>query len=225
MFTKYKVILINDHLLIDDEQRVIIDTGSPTSFHDTGNLSLCGENIDVPTSFINVNSEYLTKEIGGEIHGLIGMDIISKYPILFDLKNGVIFFDDDAQYISSFPTYNLPGKLFYIELYVNGVKVRLAVDTGANTSYLLAHFVEGKLSIGSKRDFSPLLGDFNTNLYECNVQLFHNKSIVMTFGTLPSSVATSLELLNIQGIIGIEFFKKFRLQLRNGTLYFPPQGI
>ena len=225
MFTQYNVKNVNEHILIDDGQGIIIDTGSPNSFHDTGQIFLCGDSYTVPRSIMNVNSEYLSKEIGSKIHGLLGMDIISKYPILFELQNGFIFVDDDTQYSSAFSSFILPFHMVCIELCVNGQRVRLIVDTGAKISYIDSSVVKGHDSIGTEQDFSPLFGHFSTNLYKCNVKLLQGESIVLTFGTPPSLLTEFLTTMQVQGIIGIEFFKLFRLQLCGGKLYFPPQGI
>ncbi len=225
MFTNYNVKIVNEHLLIDDGQGIIIDTGSPNSFHDTGQIYLCGDSYTVPRSIMNVNSEYLSKEIGSKIHGLLGMDIISKYPILFDLQHGFIFVDDDTQYYTAFSSFDLPFNMVCIELYVNGQRVRLIVDTGAKISYIDSSLINRHNSIGTEQDFSPLFGHFCTNLYKCNVHLLQGESIVLTFGTPPSLLSDFLKKMKVQGIIGIEFFKRFRLQLSGGKLYFPPQGI
>ena len=44
MFATLKIELVNDHIIIvDNGQRILMDTGSPLSFHPTGHLSF-GEN-------------------------------------------------------------------------------------------------------------------------------------------------------------------------------------
>lgn len=225
MFTEYKVKLLDDHLIIDDGQGIIIDTGSPTSFHESGCLHLCGDTYNLPQSIMNVDSEYLSKEIGGEIHGLLGMDIICKYPILFELRNNFIFVDDDAFYGSSYPSFILPYNMVCVGLTVNNRFIRLIVDTGAKISYIDSSLVEGQNPIECKQDFSPLLGHFSTNIYECEIKHWHDSRIKLSFGTPPPALSVIFATMNVQGVLGIDFFKRFRLQLRDGKLYFPPQGI
>ena len=225
MFTEYKVQLKKDHLLIDDHQGILIDTGSPTSFHDTGRIELCGNSFSVPNSLLNVTSEYLTTEVGCDIHGLLGMDIISKHPILFDLRNNFIFADDDAQYCSNLPSFKLPYNLICVEIIVNGKTTRLIVDTGAKISYIDETFVNGLNSVDTKQDFSPLFGHFSTAIYECDIQFMANRPVALKFGVPPFLLSSFMSTMNVQGILGLDFFKLYRLQLRDCILYFPPQGI
>lgn len=225
MFTEYQVLLQNDHLLINDSQRLLIDTGSPTSFHKTGRIELCGKSYNVAKSLMSVTSDYLTKEVGCDLHGIIGMDIMSMQPILFDLRNKFIYIDDDAIYSTKFPSFILPYDMICVELMVNGCSVRLIVDTGAKISYIDSEIVDGLNSVDTKEDFSPQFGHFSTKIYECTVQYLEGKSISLKFGTPPHLLSTFLSLLHVQGILGLDFFKRFRLQLKGGELFFPPQGI
>jgi hypothetical protein len=225
MFTEYKIQLEHDHLIIDDHQGILIDTGSPTSFHDTGRIELCGDSFSVPKSMLNVTSEYLTTEVGCDIHGILGMDFISKHPILFELRNNFIFVDDDAYYYSHLPSYKLPYNLVCVEMNVNGKPVRLIVDTGAKISYIEASIVEDLDSVDTKQDFSPIFGHFGTTIYECNVQFLENRSNTLKFGVPPLLLSKFMATMNVQGILGLDFFRLYRLQLRNSVLYFPPQGI
>lgn len=78
MQTSYNVVLSNGHILIDDSQRIIIDTGSPKSFHTSGRIVAARECCDVPSSLPGLSAVYLTEKIGCEIKGLLGMDIYYK---------------------------------------------------------------------------------------------------------------------------------------------------
>lgn len=42
---------------------------------------------------------------------------------------------------------------------------------------------------------------------------------------MPQIVLMTIEMVKMDGIIGFDLFKKFRLQLKQGEIYFPPQGI
>lgn len=48
-FVSFPITIINDHIIIDNEQKIILDTGSPMSFHKSGTFNI-GERIEVPTS-------------------------------------------------------------------------------------------------------------------------------------------------------------------------------
>jgi hypothetical protein len=85
MFTNYPIRLINNHIIVDAEQQLIVDTGSPVSFHSSGMINLCGESIAVKTSIPGVSADYLSSKVGTRIDGLLGMDIIHRYPLMIDL--------------------------------------------------------------------------------------------------------------------------------------------
>jgi hypothetical protein len=45
------------------------------------------------------------------------------------------------------------------------------------------------------------------------------------FGIPPQAVSMTLGMLDVDGVIGIELFKRYRIQFNNQTVYLPPQGI
>lgn len=226
----YNVNLIKDHIIINyNEQNLLLDTGSPASFHSSGFINLCGEDIAVNTSLTGVSSNYLSSKVGINIDGLLGMDIINRYPILIDIRCGLILVDDDAVYLRKLKQFEMGSfgqGLIAIEMMVNNRNVRMIVDTGAPTSYINESIVSGITSEGEVEDFHPFIGDFSTNTYRCDVNILpeietHNQ----VFGVLPNLLGKALSMLNVDGIIGIDLFKRFRIQIKNGTLFLPPQGI
>lgn len=230
MSTKCSIKLVNNHLIITENgQNIIVDTGSPVSFHPSGNL-VFGENlIPVQTYYAAVTPEYLSEKVGCEIHGMLGMDIIGSIPILFDLKNGQMVLDDNAVYTNHFIKYppgQSEGRYIAITISVNGNTANVILDTGAPISYILPGFVAGLECVEIMNDFSPLYGgDFKTKTFNCEVdtQTGHER-YSQRFGVPPQEVSKTLEGYNIDGIIGIEQFKRFKLQIRNGIVYLPPQG-
>ncbi len=229
MSTKCSIKLVNDHLIITENgQNILVDTGSPKSFHPSGTIVL-GENpIPVQTNYAGVTPEYLSEKVGCEIHGMLGMDIIGSIPILFDLKNGQMVLDDNAVYTDhfmKFPLGQIAGGLIAITISVNGRTANVILDTGAPISYILPSFVAGLECVEIMNDFHPNIGDFKTKTFNCEVdtQTGHER-YSQRFGVPPQKVSKTLEGFNIDGIIGIELFKRFKLQIRNGIVYLPPQG-
>ena len=45
------------------------------------------------------------------------------------------------------------------------------------------------------------------------------------YGTPPSLLANILSQFGVDGIIDIEFFLRFRIQIKGEEMYYPPQGI
>lgn len=232
-FSSIAIEEVNSHIIINDEQNVLIDTGSPLSFHQSGQIVLGNETFNVPSSVLGVTSEYLSQKVGKEINGLVGMDILNKNPIMISLKDKMMFINDDAHYekiLRQVGELSRSGGLMGIEMLINGQLARMIVDTGAKISYVKGPFVEGLESKGEADDFLPYIGDFKTSLYPCTTTLLfetnHEEvSYKQDFGEMPPTISKIVSTLNMDGIIGYEFFKKFRLQINKGDIFFPPQGI
>lgn len=229
MFSCHPVILANNHIVIDDEQHIIIDTGSPVSFHATGVMNLCGETIPVSRSIPHVSKEYLSVKVGMTIDGLLGMDLINQHCLTISLKDDFIMLDDETHFTHSFccretgPEY---GGLIVIRIVVNGRPAKVFVDTGAPISYIHPSYTEGLKSDGIMTDFSPFIGDFQTSIYTCEVDaLVGEKPYTQKFGTPPDIVAMTMNQFNVDGVIGVDLFRQYRIQIREGMLYLPPQGI
>ena len=76
---EYNIILSRDHILIDSADGILlVDTGSPMSFHENGMIRLGDEEFQVPTSLMGVDASYIADKVGERVSGLLGMDIISR---------------------------------------------------------------------------------------------------------------------------------------------------
>lgn len=230
MITECSIKLVNDHLVVvDDDQNILVDTGSPVSFHPSGVLVLGQEQYSVHSSVPVVSTQYLSEKVGCEIHGLLGMDIINRQPLLFSLKDGLISWDDDAEYskhFKMFPLGPLSGGLVAITISVNGQDANMIIDSGAPISYIHPRFVTGMESAGIMDDFSPFIGDFQTETFVCEVDtLIGQETYSQRFGVPPQIISLMLAQLNADGVIGMELFKRYRLQFNNQIVFLPPQGI
>jgi hypothetical protein len=228
MFADYNIKWIKNHILIDDEQGLLIDTGSPVSFHSSGVIQLCGQSIDVPTSIMGLSIKYLHEKISPDIHGLIGTDIISKHATLFNLQRGEHFLlmDDDADYYIKIPTFSLMG-LFGFFMYVGHKKVKMIFDTGAPISYIKSDIVKAEMAIRQEIDFSTVFGDFKADIFKLATWIENDYPAVaveIEFGCA-KEVDNALCLLGVDGIIGTELLKHYRIQIKNGEFFLPPQGI
>lgn len=226
LYVSYPIKIINDHIIIDNEQKMILDTGSPLSFHKSGAICI-GKSIEVPTSLPGISDKYLSDKVAYDVYGLIGMDIISKFPILISVKDGFVFFNDDTQYYNRFVSceHNNTG-LLCVYLKINGRIAKMILDSGAKVSYINPCFVDGMVTNDCAYDYSPYIGDFLTSLYNCRTELFKlGITYEQLFGTPPQWLATLLSQYGVDGIIGIDLFKRFRIQIKGGELFLPPQGI
>lgn len=229
MFTKYRIKWVKGHILINDDQGLLIDTGSPVSIHTSGVINICGQKINVQSHLAGTNIiSSLKKEISNEVNGLIGMDILSVYPILFNLHNGgdFIFLDDDAQYTTQkIESFSIMDKYCGMFIDINKERMKLVFDAGAPISYVNSkRFCNHKI-IRRQHDFSPVLGkSFIANIIKLPISVVANESREIEFG-YSEEVDFMLYYLNIDGILGTAFLREYRVQMRNRTFYLPPQGI
>ena len=230
MFTNCPFKLINDHpVLMVNGKNILVDTGSPVSIHPSGSIVIGENEFSVMSSFPGVSTDYISEKVGCEIHALLGMDIINRMPTMFSLKDGFMFFDDDAKYTNhfkKFPLSPLSGGLVAITISVNGQDANMIVDSGAPISYIRPNFLSGLESAGIMDDFSPFYGDFQTETFICEVDTMVNQGVYsQRFGIPPQVISMTFDLLKVDGVIGIELFKHYRIQFNNHTVFLPPQGI
>ena len=229
MFSDYNIRLVNNHIIIDDDQNIIVDTGSPVSFHHSRVLNLCGEQISVRDSIPDVSKEYLSEKVGTQIDGLLGMDIIRQHPLLVSLKDGFIILDDDVPYNHSFchiDNNHFSDMMIIIRMLVNGHPAKVIVDTGAPLSYIQRTFTEDLKCDCIRDDFSPYIGNYKTETFLCEVDTkIDDKPYIQRFGTPPALLEMTLQQLNVDGVIGVDLFKQYRIQIRGTKMFLPPQGI
>ena len=89
---EYNIILSRDHILIDSGDILLVDTGSPLSFHENGIIHIGDEVIPVATSLMEVDSTYVSDKVGQPVSGLLGMDIIGRMGMKIDLPAGKLSF-------------------------------------------------------------------------------------------------------------------------------------
>jgi hypothetical protein len=172
------------------------------------------ENFRTATSHAGtITVESISKSLGTEITTLAGMDILSKYNILFDYKKEEILFskqnislEGDEVGISS-----LMGALI-VELTVNSKKMRFFLDTGAKISYLPDKITCNYEKMGIKEDFYPGFGTFQTPYYQIETGIL-DKKFTVQYGNLPALLQQLLVLGGVNGIIGFDFFDNFRVLL------------
>lgn len=218
---KFKLDLFKGHAIINDGQnKILIDTGAPTTIHFLDTLNFCSDIYNCSTNNMGLTVSKISEMLGTEITTLLGVDILKQYKILFDYKNQVIVFskqeieiDGNETEISDF--MGIP----IIQMMVDNQLLKLFLDTGAKLSYLSDRYKSNYQSIGTDEDFYPVLGKFQTDCYEIPTSLSENKFIVK-YGNLPTILQITLMLSGTDGIIGFDFFNNFKvvLDLKNNRL-------
>ena len=223
MLTKCPIKTVNNHIIIDNGHNILVDMGSPVSFHNSGFLVLGDTRINVFSSLPMVSAEFLSEKIGCQIDGLLGMDQMNKVPTSIRLNDGIMIFDDDASYSIQFQMYPLSiiaNGLLAIRMSVNHKEVKMVVDTGAQISYIREEFISGLKSDKTMDDFSPYISSFKTDTYICETDtLIGHTAFSQRFGIPPKEILSILDLFHADGIIGIDLFRRYDLQIRDGALY------
>ena len=189
----------------------VLDTGSPFSlgFYP---ITIAGREFPVHESYLGVTCEYLSREIGTTIEGLIGADIVSEFTLgIYPNEQMVQFQKTPAFGNIVLPIDNHLG-VPIIKLEVNGRVISAFFDTGAPMSYLLPEALEGLRAEYTHEDFYPLVGNFLTPVYRLPYNI-GGEAGEMRFGRLPDELQGMLEGGEVQGIIGTELLKHFGLSL------------
>ena len=96
----------------------------------------------------------------------------------------------------------------------------MVVDTGAQISYIREEFIRGLELDKTMDDFSPYNCSFKTDTYICEVDtLIGHPPFSQRFGIPPKEILSILDLFQADGIIGIDLFRRYDLQIRGGALY------
>lgn len=218
--TNYDIILSRDHILIDSVDGILlVDTGSPMSFHENGMIRLGDDKFLVPTSLMGVDASYIADKVGERVTGLLGMDIISRMGVKIDIPAGKLSFHPSTDGMTCLPSRMGMGYMS-VEMVLAGNPARIILDTGAPTSYVSGAFTEGLNPIGQVTDFNPLVpGDtFETPIFEFPAS-FAGIGFTMKAGHLPASLQMMLSVLGVNGVVGMEVLKRFSVTISDGNIW------
>ena len=164
-------------------------------------------------AYMGVTLDQLSQFVNAPIDVLLGTDVLKKKCILLELNRERISFSSRPLIRSQ---HNFPLSLLMgvpgLNLDVSGEACEMFLDTGSKLSYVSSAFTKGLISTGTEKDFYPGLGEFETEVYEVELSL-GDLAFTLRCGILPSLLETTLLVSGKKGIIGVEFFKKFTVQL------------
>jgi len=218
---QFQIQLFKGHPIINEgENRILIDTGAPTTIHASDSLNFYSERYGCSTNYMGLTVSKISDMLETEITTLLGADILSDYRILLDYQNQVIEFSKQEINIDGTQTdiSNFMG-IPIIKMTVDNQELKFFLDTGAKLSYLSDSLTSNYKSIGTDEDFYPGVGKFQTECFEIPTVFGDNKFIVK-YGNLPKLLQMTLMLGGTDGIIGFEFFNNFKvvLDLKNNIL-------
>lgn len=209
----FKIEFVDSHLVIDNNgEKLLVDTGSPVTIHDGKPLSFLGKEYPTVKSMIGHDVEKLSALANFKFDGLLGMDVMREYRVVFDYQNGEITFlsaEEEGLTGAAYPLGDVCGaKVLYVNY--GGQNLKMAVDTGAPLSYVTSVVTSGMEPVGVKADFHPVVGNYTTNVFELEGE-FAGRTFTGTYGNLPMLLAMPLSLGGIHGVVGYDFFNSYKL--------------
>ena len=219
--TQFQIQLYKGHPIINDgENRILIDTGAPSTIHSSDSLNFCSDIFGCSTNYMGLTVSKISDMLGTEITTLLGADILIEYKIFLDYRNQVIEFskqeiDIDGTQVDISNFMGIP----IIKMTVDNQELKFFLDTGAKLSYLSDSLTSSYESVGTDEDFYPGVGKFQTECFEIPT-VFGDTEFVVKYGNLPTLLQMTLMLGGTDGIIGFDFFNNFKvvLDLKNNRL-------
>ena len=218
----FEIDLYDGHLIFENNgQKILLDTGSPVTISRNNTLEFMDMEHSCVTS-MGVDIEKISDLLGYRIDTLLGLDILRKYYIEIDYKNKKVTFYNEATSFDSQIEVPITGKMGTIcmELETQGHTLDVAIDTGAKISYINNRYTENKNSIDVRDDFHPIIGNFQTPIYEMEGSV-GGKTFPIEFGVLPDIYSNTLEMIGISGVIGFDLFNSFTayIDLTNNKMH------
>ena len=217
---EYDIRLSRGHVLIDGgEGLLLVDTGSPMSFHELGRIRLCGGEYRVPASLPGAGADYVSDKVGERVAGLVGMDILGPLGVRVDVPGGKLTFYPSTEGTAPVPSGVSGLGYVFADMTVAGRPARVILDTGAPVSYISPSFTEGLVAVDHVTDFNPMVpGDtFETPIFEFPAS-FAGCDFQMRAGHLPGLFTGMLSMLGVDGVVGMEIFGRMPVVIADGKV-------
>ena len=187
---------------------IVYKDGSDVILLDTGSQ----QTINVANDHLHIFPK-IHEFVDSSITILKGMNTMSHRKILVDYLNSEIFINGIPEIASPIARFDIDLRdlLPTIQISIDGQMHRMLLDTGARTSYLVTPYVNTGKPAGETTDF--FIGEpdaFNVKLFERSVEA-GDQSVKVNFAPPTESIANTLVYLGVDGIIGYEFFRNFKV--------------
>lgn len=198
-------------LLTSDVGSWIIGTGSPRSFSELPTLELDGVTLNLAPTFAGLNAANLTALVGVPVTGLLGIDVLKRFDIIFDLPSSQIIFSSEPVALDGIvvPLHDYKG-LPIIEAVIGGHSSRAFLETGAKLSYWSNSSLTTYPAAGLSEDFYPGIGLFQVDTYRVPVGI-GGRNFEIRFGVPTTQVLSMLRMAGVTAILGNEMFQKAKI--------------
>jgi hypothetical protein len=206
----YPYTMVDGHVILDCEgRRLLLDTGSPSCVYPEETMPFAGARHPSSGDYLGVSLEEVSGHVGTRLDGLIGADALDPYDTVIDPgRRDVRLYQGDHDLEGTRLVLDCSMIVPIFEVSISGEPVRVIFDTGAKLSYLDRALIEAFPPAGTREDFFPGLGTFNTDTFETPLTLGPN-TVTITTGALTSIPALALTLVGARGILGSALFDHF----------------
>ena len=207
-------------IIMEGEHRILIDTGAPSTIHQSSEIQFCGDDYDCAVNYMGLKISNISELLGMEITTLLGADILSEYKILFDYANkAVTFSKENLNFVGKALDITVFMGISNLQMSVNNQELKFFLDTGARLSFLSSDITRDYKCVGTEEDFYPGVGPFQTDCFEVPT-VFDGQLHLFKFGNLPDLLQMTLMLGGTHGIVGYDFFSQYQvlLDIRNRKL-------
>jgi hypothetical protein len=226
MFVRHRLSYCARHMFIElPEGLFLVDTGSPVTFGRTGTATYGDSRVAIPRQCGSLEvgmlrGLHLEEQLGRPIDGLIGMDLMSKVPVLWDGPAGeaVVGHDDTEPGASVLSAPLLHGAVPVVESIIEGRRMRMLFDTGAQYGYMTERSdLRMGVDAGPFDDFHPILKEIRTDSIHAEVALIADEGepirFTERFGHDESLSAAILRKVGVDGIVGCSWLPRHRVWL------------
>lgn len=220
--TNYSLVIQNGILCLESEGRWVLDTGSPFSLGRIDCVNLDGRRFPVPRNAFGLSVDQLVNLPGIEAAGLLGGDILNQLDLVFDVPRRTIGASSDPVDSNG---QNIPVTFLHgipvIPVAVDGTTHRMILDTGAELSYFSGQLLDGAEPEGRVRDYHPLSGWFEADVYQVDVRIgdapFRLRAAIAPADQI--MISGALAVTGSSGLVGNQIF------LDRTVIYAPRRGM
>lgn len=209
----------NSHYILtaDNGIKLLIDTGSPTSFGNVGEIQLGARTYNVAPDENMLEKINDSQLFEGDIDVLIGMNILVNHRFDFNKDTLEVIIDGEADtsftHVMPFEISCMMGQNYISShVHINGISVNTIIDSGAKISYLSPAYIDHIETVGEIHDYNPLLGDINTTTHNVTLGIDSYSSII-NVALMPKLLNLMLNMINVDFLMGIDAIKTNRLCL------------
>jgi hypothetical protein len=186
-------------------RRAIIDTTSPVSFG-RGPITIAGREHDLPAAFDRYTIDDIGRHIGG-VDAVLGTDVLAEYQWMLGVgMRQVVFSRGELPLDGVSMRVQSVGGVPAGEIIIDGQSGVALLATSARLAYMnRATTVERP--VGRDHDFHPLVGEFETDVYELEVE-WAGLRFPARFGILPEALQRLLATTNAQFVVGMEVLRR-----------------